>query len=44
MGAANLRPADWERAAQARGLDDSVRALAHNLARAEEADRAWTER
>jgi predicted transcriptional regulator len=32
-GASNLRPADWERAAQARGLDDSVRALAHNLAR-----------
>jgi DNA-binding MarR family transcriptional regulator len=43
-GAANLRPADWERAAQARGLDDSVRALAHNLARGGESDGAWTER
>jgi DNA-binding MarR family transcriptional regulator len=32
-GAGNLRPADWEQAAQARGLDNSVRALAHNLAR-----------
>lgn len=35
-GANNLRPADWEQAAQARGLDDSVRALAQNLARAPE--------
>jgi DNA-binding MarR family transcriptional regulator len=31
-GASNLRPSDWEQAARARGLDDSVRALAHNLA------------
>jgi hypothetical protein len=31
-GARNLRPADWEHAAQARGLDKPVRALAHNLA------------
>lgn len=27
-----LRPSDWRRAAKARGLDDSTRALAHNLA------------
>ncbi len=32
-GAANLRATDWQQAAQARGLDNSVRALAHNLAR-----------
>ncbi len=31
-GARNLRPADWEQAARARGLDKPVRALAHNLA------------
>jgi DNA-binding MarR family transcriptional regulator len=31
-GATNLRPTDWEQAARARGLSDSVRALAHNLA------------
>jgi DNA-binding MarR family transcriptional regulator len=31
-GARNLRPADWEQAARARGLDKHVRALAHNLA------------
>jgi len=35
-GASNLRPADWERAARARGLDVRVRALAHNLARGPE--------
>lgn len=34
-GAANLRAIDWEQAAQARGLDNGVRALAHNLARAQ---------
>jgi DNA-binding MarR family transcriptional regulator len=33
-GATNLHPADWEQAAHARGLDDSVRALARNLAQA----------
>jgi hypothetical protein len=32
-GAVNLRPADWEQAAKARGLDKRVRALARNLAR-----------
>jgi DNA-binding MarR family transcriptional regulator len=31
-GARNLRQADWEQAARARGLDKPVRALAHNLA------------
>jgi DNA-binding MarR family transcriptional regulator len=31
-GAKNLRPGDWEKAARARGLDEHVRALAHNLA------------
>ncbi len=31
-GARNLRSSDWEQAARARGLDPSVRALAHNLA------------
>jgi DNA-binding MarR family transcriptional regulator len=31
-GADNLRPSDWEQAARGRGLDASVRALAHNLA------------
>jgi DNA-binding MarR family transcriptional regulator len=31
-GARNLRPADWQQAARARGLDKHVRALAHNLA------------
>jgi DNA-binding Lrp family transcriptional regulator len=31
-GARNLRSTDWEQAAQARGLDDSIRALARNLA------------
>jgi len=30
-GAGNLRPADWERAARARGLDHRVRALALHL-------------
>jgi DNA-binding MarR family transcriptional regulator len=35
-GAANLRPADWEQAAHARGLDNRVRTLAHNLAREQE--------
>ncbi len=33
-GAENLRAADWERAARARGLDRRVRALAMNLAEA----------
>ncbi len=32
-GAANLRSADWEQAARARGLDKRVRAIAQNLAR-----------
>jgi DNA-binding MarR family transcriptional regulator len=42
-GAANLPPADWERAAKARGLDASVRALAHNLAQAGRSDVASKE-
>ncbi|MEA2421917.1 MAG: hypothetical protein QOF55_1016 [Thermoleophilaceae bacterium] len=33
-GAANLRPADWRHAAQARGIDERQRALAINLAEA----------
>jgi hypothetical protein len=33
-GAGALAPEDWERAAQARGLDADVRRLAHNLAAA----------
>jgi DNA-binding MarR family transcriptional regulator len=39
-GAENLRPADWERAAEARGLDERVRALAHNLAHTGRSDKA----